>query len=108
MSESEMSSPTPAELSDQVAALRQQVFTLLLALIIVSGTLAAYLYYQSRMLGKDITNLKPQAVQVIQAFNQDRPKLESFVNLLIAYGQSHPDFQRQILDKYNIRPALKK
>jgi hypothetical protein len=47
-------------------------------------------------------------VQVIQAFNQDRPKLESFVNLLIAYGQAHPDFQRQILDKYNIRPALKK
>jgi hypothetical protein len=108
MSESEMSPLAPAELSDQVSALRQQVFTLMLALIIVSGTLATYLYYQSRILGRDITNIKPQAVQVIQTFNQDRPQLERLVNQLIAYGQSHPDFQRQILDKYNIRPALKK
>jgi hypothetical protein len=108
MSESEMSPLAPAELSDQIAALRQQVFTLLLALLIISGTLAAYLYYQSRVLNKDINNLKPQATQVIQAFNQDRPQLQNFVNQLIAYGQSHPDFQRQILDKYNIRPALKK
>jgi hypothetical protein len=108
MSETEMSSPTPAELSDQVAALRQQVFTLLLALIVISGTLAAYMFYQSRVLGRDIAGLKPQAVQVIQAFNQSRPRVESFVNQLGAYGQTHPEFQQQILDKYNIRPALKK
>jgi hypothetical protein len=108
MNESEMNSPAPAELSDQIDALRQQVFTLLLALVVISGTLAAYLSYQSRVLGKDITANKPQDMQMIQGFNQSRPRLENFVNQLIAYGQTHPEFQQQILDKYNIKAALKK
>jgi hypothetical protein len=108
MSETEMSSTASAELSDQVAALRQQVFTLLLALIVISGTLAAYLCYQSRVFGRDIDNLKPQAVQVIQAFNQSRPRLEGFVSQLIAYGQTHPEFQQQVLSRYPIIAAPKK
>ena len=108
MNESEMNPPAPAELSDQIAALRCQVFTLLLALVVISGTLAAYLSYQSRVLGKDIANVKPQAMQIIRAFNQSQPRLENFVNQLIAYGQTHPEFQQQILEKYNIKVAPKK
>jgi hypothetical protein len=108
MSETEMSSPAPDELSDQIAALRRQVFTLLLALVVVSGTLAVYLSYQSRVLGKDIANVKPQAVQIIQGFDKSRPKLEDFVNQLIAYGQKHPEFQQQVLEKYHIKAAPKK
>ncbi|HEY3932033.1 MAG TPA: hypothetical protein VGM58_06640 [Verrucomicrobiae bacterium] len=108
MNESEINSPAPAELSDQVAALRCQVFTLLLALVVVSGTLAAYLSYQSRVFGKDISNVKPQAMQIIQGFNQSQPKLENFINQLITYGQTHPEFQQQILEKYNIKAAPKK
>jgi hypothetical protein len=108
MNESEMNSPAPAELSGQIAALRCQVFTLLLALVVISGTLATFLYYQSRVIGKDITATKPQAMQIIQGFNQSRPRLESFVNQLIAYGQTHPEFQQQILEKYNIKAAPKK
>ena len=107
MNESEMNSPAPAELSNQIAELRHQVFMLLLALVVVSGTLATYLCYQSRIIGKDITANKPQAVQIIQAFNQGRPKLEGFVNQLIAYGQTHPEFQQQVLNKYNIKAAPK-
>jgi hypothetical protein len=115
MSESEMNSPAPDELGDQIAApdelsdqiagLRQQVFTLLLALIVVSGTLAAYLSYQSRAYGEDIANMKPRAMEVIQTYGQSRAKLESFVNQIIAYGQTHPDFQRQVLNKYSIKPG---
>jgi hypothetical protein len=108
MSETEMISPATAELSDQVAALRQQVFTLLLALIVISGTFATYMFYQSRVLGRDIASLKPQAVQVIQTFNQNRPKVESFVNQLIAYGQTHPEFQQQVLSRYPVMAAPKK
>lgn len=108
MSETEMNSPAPVELADQISALRQQIFALLLAMIVISGTLAAYLYYQSRVLGRDITNLKPQAMQVIQTFDKARPKLEDFVNQLVAYGQKHPEFQQQVLDKYNVKAAPKK
>ena len=39
MNESETNSPVQTELMDQIVALRHQVFTLLLALVVVSGTL---------------------------------------------------------------------
>ena len=70
MNESEMDSPPPTELTDQIAALRRQMITLLLALIVVSGTLTVYLWYQSRITGKEIDAIRPQAMQMMQMFNQ--------------------------------------
>lgn len=106
MNEPEMNSPASAELSGQVAALQRQVFTLLLALIVVSGTLTVYLYRQASLMGKDIATVKPQAQQLIQAYKQNMPALETFVNQLAAYGQTHPDY-RPILQKngFNPQPA---
>ena len=61
MNEPEMNLPGSADLAGQVAALRRQVFTLLLALIVVSGTLAAYLwlsipYHRARPLTRSNLN----------------------------------------------------
>jgi hypothetical protein len=95
---------TDTELSDQIAALRRQTFTLLLALIIVSGTLVAYLYYQSRIMSKNVVAVKPQAVQAIQTYYQNLPVIQSFEKQLAAYGQSHPDFQQLVLKRYGITP----
>jgi hypothetical protein len=92
------------DLAAQVASLQRQVAVLLLALIVVSGTVTVYLWYQSRSSGRDLEAVRPQAVQVIQAFNQERPGMEKFVGELVAYGQTHPDF-RPILQKYGIAPA---
>ena len=100
MNEPEMTSPAPADLSGQVASLQQQVFTLLLALIVVSGTLVAYLFYESHHIGKQIDALN---AQIIQPYRQKLPLIESFVNQLAAYGQTHPDF-RPLLQKYGINP----
>ena len=75
MNESEMNPPAPADMSEQMAALQRQVFTLLLALIVVSGTLTVYLYRQSSLTGKDITTIKPQAQQLIQAYQTKRARL---------------------------------
>ena len=97
-------SPTPAELSEQITALRRQTSTLLLALIIVSATLTGYLYLQARHTRKDIAAIKPQAMQIIQAFSQNGPNIESFIKQLAAFGATHPDFQ-PILKKYGIPPA---
>ena len=88
---------------DQIVALRHQVFTLLLALVVVSGTLTVVLYRQARLTGKDIEVIKPQATQIIEAFKRDRQGMEAFVKQLTAYGNSHPDFQ-PILRKYGIVP----
>ena len=111
MNEFEIGSPAPAELTDQIAALRRQVTTLLLALIVVSGTLTVYLWYQSRITGKEIDVVRPQVLQMMNVFNQSSLVVEK----LVVYGQAHPDFQ-PILKKYGIpltnsvapNPAVKK
>jgi hypothetical protein len=98
---------SPDDLAAQVASLQRQVCVLLLALIVVSGTVAVYLWYQDRTSGRDLQAIRPQATQVIQAFDQDLPGMEKFVGQLITYGQAHPDF-KPILQKYGIAAAPKK
>jgi hypothetical protein len=104
MNETESNSPSSGELTGQVAALQRQMFTLLLALIVVSGTLTVYLYRQDSVTRKDIESIRPQAEQIISNFNQTRPAMQAFVKQLTDYGQTHPDFQ-PILKKYGLGPA---
>jgi len=103
MNETETNSAVQTELMDQMVALRHQVFTLLLALVVVSGTLTVFLYRQSSLASKDIAAIKPQATQLIEAFKRDQPGMEAFVNQLRAYGVTHADFQ-PILKKYGLTP----
>ena len=93
MNDSEINSTS--DLAGQLAALQRQVSTLLLALIVVSGTVAAYLGYESYHLGKDISAIN---AQVVQPYMQKLPAITNFVNQVVVYGQAHPDF-RAILVK---------
>ena len=97
MNKFEMGSPAPVELTDQIAALRRQMITLLLALIILSGTLTVYLWYQSRITGQEASAIRPRVLQMMSAFNQSSFVVEK----LVVYGQAHPDFQ-PILKKHGI------
>jgi len=92
-------SPSHAEISEQLSALQRQVFTLLLLLVVVSSTLVAFLYYQSRQLGKNLDGFH----QITQVYKQNQPLIQSFVNGIAVYGTTHPDFQ-PILKKYQIPP----
>jgi hypothetical protein len=103
MNEPETNSPAQTDLMDQVIALRQQAFMLLLALIVVSGTLTVFLYRQASLAGKDVAAIKPQATLMIETFKREQPEMEAFVKKLTAYGVTHPDFQ-PILKKYGIEP----
>jgi hypothetical protein len=107
MNESEPNSHTHTELSDQIDTLRRQTLTLLLALIVVSGTLTVYLYRQASVARNDIKAIKPQAAQLIQAYNQNLPLIQSFVKEIVDYGAMHPDFQ-PILKKYQLPPFAPK
>jgi hypothetical protein len=89
-----------SDLSEQIAALRRQTFTLLLALVVVSTTLTGYLYLQARHARRDIA----QTTQIIQALNKNRASIQGFVQQLVAYGQKNPEFQQQVLKKYGITP----
>ncbi len=96
--------PTEAEdLKQQCAALQRQMQTLLLALIIVSGTLSVFLWRQVRYARRDLEAIKPAAAQVIQEFNQSRPNLDAFVAKVAEYGRTHPNFA-PIMNKYRIVP----
>jgi hypothetical protein len=114
MTETENNLPDAADLTGQIAALQRQSFILLLALIVVSGTLSAFLCYQSHVADKDTQSIRPQAMQLINNFTQisagiDRKSAENFVNQLAAYGQMHPEF-RPVLQKYgiNVTPPARK
>jgi len=95
-------SSQPAELSEQVSSLQHQVFTLMLILLVVSGSFVAYIYYQSRQLGKTIAASRLQAVQISKVYDQDFPLVQSLIKQLAGYGQAHPDFQQNVLKKYGI------
>jgi ABC-type multidrug transport system permease subunit len=104
MNEPEISVAVPDELAGQISSLQRQVTMLLLMLVVVSSTLTAYLFYQSRILGKELNNTRPQAMQIIQNYNNNVPQMKKLIEQLVAYGQAHPDFQ-PILKKYGIVPA---
>ncbi|MGA2029842.1 MAG: hypothetical protein ABSG87_07195 [Verrucomicrobiota bacterium] len=85
------------DLPGKIASLQSQVTLLLIALIVVSGTLTFYLAYEARASGKDVAKLEPQARQI----SAQIPTMQKFVGQLQAYGQAHLEFQ-PILRKYGI------
>ena len=99
-----MNDLTTHSATEHCAALQRQVFSLLVALIVVSGTLTVYLYRQSSIARKDLEAIAPQAQTIIGAYNQNQKLMIDFVNALVSYGQTHPDF-RPVLQKYGIAPV---
>jgi energy-converting hydrogenase Eha subunit F len=99
MNTPELPSEPKAELvsAEVVSALQRQVFALLVALIVVSGTLCAYLYRQTSVMGKDLDQMRP----TVAAFVANQATYNSFLNQLGTYGQNHPEF-RPVLAKYGI------
>jgi hypothetical protein len=87
--------------NDEIAALKNQVFTLLVALIVVSGTLTIYLYRQVSLENKDIA----QAERGSAELTTNDEAIVTLVQRLEAYGQKNADFQKTVLKKYNISPG---
>ncbi|MCX8090894.1 MAG: hypothetical protein N3I86_08175 [Verrucomicrobiae bacterium] len=96
--------PEPADWPEQRALLQRQVFFLLVALLILSGTVTVFLFWQVRHAKRDLAALRPVAAQVIQEFNQRKPDVDAFLARLADYGRTHADFA-PIINKYQIRPT---
>ena len=84
----------------EISALKNQCFTLLMALIVVSGTLTVYMYRQASLAGTDLN----QARQLNVLITQQETSIENFLNQLVAYEKTHPDFL-PVLKKYGINPT---
>lgn len=110
MNDSELQPVPQADLATRVAALQRQVSVLLMTLLVVSATLAAYLGYQDHTLHKDAASIRPQATQMITAYagasaGMNRQAITNFLAQLVTYSQKNPDFGQQVLKKYGFAPT---
>ena len=93
------------DLQAQCDALRHLITSILILVIVISGTLNIYLLRQWKTTSKDLAGIRPQATQMINEYGQKSgPLMDVFVNRIAEYGRTHPDFA-PILDKYNIKPV---
>jgi len=88
-------------LAGQVAALQRQVFLLMLALIVVTGSLVVYLWFQSHEINKAIAGTRVQVQAQVQSYDKKLPAIKNFIIELNGYANAHPEF-RPILVKYNV------
>jgi hypothetical protein len=88
------------ENNDEIAAIKNQLFILLIALIVVSGTLTIFLYRQASVANKDITELQRMSAQT----TTNEMVLRSVVGRLEAFGAKQPSYQA-VLKKDGFGPA---
>ena len=88
-------------LQNEVRTLRSLFSAATMALLLLSFGINAFLYYQDRIVRKELDAAKKMA----QEFETvRRPMISMFVARLQDFARSHPDIN-PILDKYGIRPA---
>ena len=97
--------PNLSEMQAQFDALRHLVVSLLILVVVISGTLNIYLLRQWRSTSKDLAAIRPQAAQMIAEYQQKSgPLMQDFVKKVSDYGRTHSDFA-PVLAKYGIKPA---
>lgn len=76
----------------------------LVAALIMGLSLNFFLIKQMGFLRKDLETVRPQLEQVLANYQKiEDPQIKGFINALVAYGRTHPDFN-PILAKYKIAP----
>jgi hypothetical protein len=93
------------DLQAQCDALRHLIVSILILVIVVSGTLNIYLLRQWRSAKKDLDGIRPQAAQLIADYQRvSAPLMTDFVKKITEYGRTHPDFA-SVLQKYGFKPS---
>ena len=87
----------PEEKNDEIASLKNQVFFLLVALIVVSGTVTVTLYRQVSLTNKDII----QSERLVSQISTNEVVFRSILSRLVSYGEKHPDYM-SVLKKNGI------
>jgi hypothetical protein len=95
----------PNDLQAQYDELRHLVVSILILVIVISGTLNIYLLRQWRTASKDLAGIRPQAAQMIAEYQRvSAPLMTDFVKKITEYGRTHPAFA-PVLAKYGLKPA---
>jgi len=94
--------PSVEELRQAYDSLRHLVISVLVLLIVVSGTLNLFLLRQAKYARADVAAIKPQVTQLVADYNKNKaPLIQDFARKLVDFGEKHPDFM-PILQKYGI------
>jgi hypothetical protein len=96
---SQPSLPDPSELEEQVVSLQRLVGTVLVLLLIISGTFSIWLFWQVRTENRELEAGRQQLQQVIKIEAQQN----EVVKRMQDFGRAHPDFL-PILGKYGLAP----
>src|SRR5579862_6063193 len=104
---STQSQPDLKDLQAQCDNLQQLVSSLLLLLIVVSGTLSIFLLRQWRFVQTETDALAPQAAQLMMEHTNNYAMTQDFVKKMAEYGRGHPDFS-PIVAKYHLNDLLTK
>jgi hypothetical protein len=97
--------PDTSDLQAEFDALRHLVVSILILLIVVSGTFSIYLLRQWRTTSKEITAIRPQVAQMIAVYQKEEaPWMQDILKKFSDYGRAHPDYM-PVLTKYNIKPG---
>ena len=99
------------DLQMQFDSLRHFVLSVLILVIVVTGAVNIYLYYQFKSAGRELEYVRPMVQNLRNGFQNvrngyargDGPVIERFVRECMDYGKTHPDFT-PYLDKYGLRP----
>jgi len=82
-----------SDLRGQIESLRHLVGSILILLVIVSGTLSIYLKRQLKTITDEVNAFRPNATNVIAIYQkQQGPAMQEFAKKIQQYGQTHPDF----------------
>jgi hypothetical protein len=102
--------PSQSELSElqtQYNHLQQLVASLLLVVLVISGTLTIYLLRQWRFVQGELDAVAPQATQLLSEHTNNYAMMQDFVKKLAEYGRTHTDFE-PIAKKYHLNDLLPK
>jgi hypothetical protein len=104
---SETQEPNLRDLQAQCESLQNLVSSLLLVLIVISGTLSIFLLRQWKFAKGELEALAPTANQMIMEHTNSYAMNQDFVHKVAEYGRTHPDFS-QITLKYHLNELLPK
>ena len=92
------------QLQEQYESLRKLFLAALFALVLLGFSLNIFLLRQMIFVRKELEAVRPQINQMVENYTKnEEPQIRGFVNSLITYGQTHPDFT-PVLAKYKIVP----
>jgi len=93
------------DLHEQIESLRHLIGSILILLVVVSGTLTIFLLREMKNTSAQLDAFRQGATNMIAVYQkQQAPVMDDFINKIKQYGQAHKDFD-PVLFKWGLKTA---